>query len=59
MVKIPLIIEDSLWVADLYTYDKNDGDLMDGGYCMIDNNSAATVIYSTNLTGEDEWFDLD
>ena len=26
---------------------------------MIDNNSAATVIYSSNLTGEDEWFELD
>ena len=49
MVKIPLTIDNSLWVADLYITD-SDGVVYDGGYCVIDNNSGSTVIYGTEVT---------
>ena len=39
LVKIPLLIDErSLWYANLIPVENN------GGYCMIDNNSAYTLI---------------
>ena len=54
MVKIPLVVDNTLWVADLYSYDPSDDSLENGGYCVIDNNSASTVIFGAGLMGEDE-----
>ena len=58
MVKIPLTIDDSLWVADMYSFRPDNGAIQDGGVCILDNNSAASVILSTWITGDEEnWFE--
>jgi len=57
MLKIPLLIDDSFWVADLFTYDQETGELVDGGLCVLDNNSAGTVILNKNVTRVNyDWF---
>ena len=58
MVKIPLTIDDSLWVADMYSFYPDTDTIQDGGVCILDNNSAASVIFSRWITGdEDNWFE--
>ena len=49
VVKIPLTIDDSLWTADLYSFRPDTGGLTDGGVCVLDNNSASTVIFSKKI----------
>ena len=59
MVKIPLVVDNTLWVADLYSYDPSDDSLENGGYCLIDNNQATTVIFGTGITHVDDWVTMD
>ena len=56
VVKIPLRVDDSLWTADLYTFHPDTSELIDGGICVLDNNSASTMIFGKRITGVNNWF---
>jgi len=57
IVKIPLTIQDSsIWYANLIASEDNGQGIQDGGKCMIDCNSATTLIFTDVKTGS-PWFD--
>ena len=56
VVKIPLRVDQTLWTADLYSFDPNTSELVDGGFCVLDNNSAYTMIFGHAITGVPNWF---
>ena len=59
LIKIPLSIDvNSLWYANLSAVNTNgSGTVQDGGKCMVDNNGATTIIFPTDKTTADPWYD--
>ena len=60
LVKIPLLIDEkTVWYANLIAGGASDSDpIQNGGYCMLDNQSAYTVIFPDETT-DLPWFSPD